>query len=128
MEIVQIIAVGLAGAICLVFVRQVRPEFAVLLSVAIGIVIFLFLVGKVLVVLNILEDLSLQAQIELGYLDKVLKIIGVAYITEFAAQVCRDAGEGAVAAKVEFGGKVIILVLAVPIILAILEIIVELLP
>ena len=45
----------------------------------------LFLVGKVLVVLNILEDLSLQAQIELGYLDKVLKIIGVAYITELAA-------------------------------------------
>jgi stage III sporulation protein AD len=55
------------------------------------------------------------------YLNTILKIIGIAYVTEFGAQVCRDAGEGAVAGKIEFAGKIMIMVMAVPIIALVLQ-------
>ena len=62
------------------------------------------------------------------YLQTILKIIGIAYIAEFGSQVCRDAGEGAVANKIEFAAKVLIMVMAVPIIALVLDTIVRLLP
>jgi stage III sporulation protein AD len=62
------------------------------------------------------------------YMGTVLKIIGIAYIAEIGAQVCRDAGEGVVAAKIEFAAKILVMVLAIPIILAILEALLKLIP
>jgi len=127
-EIIQIVGLGLAGAVLLVFVRQIKPEHALFLSIALGVIIFLTLINQILSVLRVLQDLAIRANLNLLYLETILKIIGVAYIAEFGAQVCRDANEGTVAAKIELAGKVLIMVLAVPIVLAILEIIFKLLP
>ena len=55
-------------------------------------------------------------------------MIGVAYLAEFGAQVCRDAGENSIAAKIEFAGKIIILIMAVPILMAVLESIISFIP
>jgi len=61
-------------------------------------------------------------------MSTILKIIGIAYIAEFGAEVCKDAGEGAIASKIELAGKVIIIVLAAPIITSLLDLIVEIMP
>jgi stage III sporulation protein AD len=91
-------------------------------------VIFLLVLAKIEVVLNLFRDLADKASVSQMYLNTILKIIGIAYITEFGAQVCRDAGEGAVAGKIEFAGKVLVMVLAIPIIALVLETIVRLIP
>ena len=62
------------------------------------------------------------------YLDTVLRVIGVAYLAAFGGQVCRDAGEGALAAKVELAGKVLILAMSVPLMFALLDLILRILP
>ncbi len=128
MEIMQIVGLGLVAAVLLVVLRQEKPELAVQLSVIAGVIIFLALVSRIAAVLAILENLAQRVDLDSIYFQTVLKIIGIAYIAEFGAQVCRDASEGALAGKIEFAGKISIIVLAVPIIGAIMETIIKLLP
>jgi stage III sporulation protein AD len=91
-------------------------------------IIFLMVLSKIQVVLNVFQDLADRANISQMYLNTILKIIGIAYITEFGSQVCRDAGEGAVAGKIEFAGKIMIMVMAIPIIALVLDTITRLIP
>ncbi|MGI9951529.1 stage III sporulation protein AD [Moorellaceae bacterium AZ2] len=129
MEIFQIVGLGLTATLIIVVIRQAHArETALLISLVVGAVIFLLLVDRIGAVIQVLTDLSDRAGINRFYLTTVLKIIGIAYVGEFGAQVCRDAGENAVASKVEMAAKVLIMVLAIPIIVAILESIVKLLP
>lgn len=121
MEILQYVGFGLVTAVLAVLIRKHRPELALLLSTAAGALLFILVLGKVGAVIDVLRDLAVRANINLLYLGVVLKIVGIAYIGDFGAQLCRDAGEGALAAKIEFAAKVLILVLAVPIILAVVE-------
>ncbi|NLA05696.1 MAG: stage III sporulation protein AD, partial [Firmicutes bacterium] len=68
------------------------------------------------------------AGINLVYLQTLLRVIGIAYLAEFGAQVCRDAGEGSIASRVELAAKVIILVMAVPVIIEIMESVLGMIP
>lgn len=128
MEIIQIVGLGFIVTLLILIIRSQRPEIAVQLSITLATVIFLLVLAKIEVVLNIFRDLADKASVSQMYLNTILKIIGIAYITEFGAQVCRDAGEGAVAGKIEFAGKVLVMVLAIPIIALVLETIVRLIP
>ncbi len=127
MEILQIVGAGLVVTVLILVIKPQRPELALQVSLVFGVIVFLFMLGKISGVINVLEELSQRANINKFYLSTILKIIAVAYITEFGAQVCRDAGEGTVAAKVEFAAKIIIMVLAIPIIVAILDSLLKLL-
>lgn len=75
-----------------------------------------------------LEDLAERANINQVYLQTILKIIGIAYIAEFGAQIAKDAGQGSLAGKIELAGKILIIVMAIPIITVIIETIIQLIP
>lgn len=128
MEMIQIIGLGFIVTLLILIIKQQRPEIAVQLSLALATIIFLMVLSKINVVLNLFRDMASRANISPIYLNTILKIIGIAYITEFGAQVCRDAGEGAVAGKIEFAGKVLVMVMAIPIIALVLDTIVRLIP
>lgn len=127
MEAAQIVGFALVAAVLLVVVRQQRPELGLLLSLAAGVLIFLLIMDKIGRVVGLLEELASAARVDRVYLATLLKIIGVSYIAEFGAQVCRDAGEHAVASRVEMAAKVLIVVLAMPIVVAVLDAILRLL-
>jgi len=128
MDIIQIVAIGLIATVLIVVVKSQRPELAVLLSVAAGMLLFLLVLGKIGAIMDIARDLADRAGISMVYLGTILKIVGIAYIAEFGAQICRDAGEGAIATKIEFAAKVLIMVLAVPIVVAVLQALLKLVP
>ncbi|MTV49342.1 stage III sporulation protein AD [Heliobacillus mobilis] len=128
MEILQVVGVGIIATVLLVIVRKQRPELAVQLSIAAGIILFLFVLTKISAVIQVLEDLANKAQINRYYLTTLLKIVGVAYIAEFGAQICRDAGESTIATKVELAAKILVMVLALPIIMALMDSLLTLLP
>ncbi len=128
MTIIQVVALGLLATVFILILRESKPELAIFLSIAVGIIIFLSMLSYIAGVVHILEELSIRANINLLYLNTLLKIIGIAYIAEFGAQVCRDAGEGTTASKIEFAGKIIILFLAIPLVVVVLETIISLLP
>ncbi len=128
MEIIKIVGLGLIVTILIVIIKQQRPELAVQLSIVAGAVIFTMMLGKINSVITLMKELAQKTNISFLYMGTILKIIGVAYIAEFGAQICRDAGEGAVAAKIEFAAKVIVIVLAIPIIVAVFDALLKLMP
>ena len=125
MMIVPLAGIGLVAVSLLVLLRNQRPEMAVLFGTAVSVSIFLFLIGPLTEVIALLQELAVRAQVNLNYVVIVLKIIAVAYIAEFGAQIARDAGEGAVAEKFELAGKVLILVMAVPIVTGIVDLVLK---
>jgi stage III sporulation protein AD len=112
----------------LLIIRQDRPELAVQLGLVLGALVFGLVLGELSGIIDGIQGLAGRAGVDRQHLTTVFRIIGVAYVAEFAGQVCRDAGEGAVAGKVEMAGKVLILALAFPIILAVLDAVLRLLP
>ncbi|NMB28343.1 MAG: stage III sporulation protein AD [Tissierellia bacterium] len=129
MEIISIVGIGIVSTILVVLLRQSnRSEFALLVSLATGIIIFSMILGKLKYVVETLSQLIKNTNIEFTYFSIILKIIGIAYIVEFGAQISRDAGEEAIASKIELGGKVVMMVLAMPILLALMDLIIKILP
>ncbi len=121
MDILLFLGISLVAVILLTLLRQELPELAVLLSTVVGVIILLKLVGRLTELISAFEYLAAKAQINEVYLETLFKVMGVAYLAGFGGQICRDAGEGALALKLELAGKIIILFLAVPIMVAILE-------
>lgn len=108
--------------------RPRAPQFAMMVGLLAGIILLLTVVKNIEPVIRTLSDMANAAKVDHGFLSTVLKIIGIAYIVEFAAQVARDAQEGALAGKIELAGKVGIVVLALPIITDVVQSLVHLLP
>jgi stage III sporulation protein AD len=128
MEILQIVGIGIIAATLSIVLKQQKPEIALYISIATGIILLLLVVSKLTAVVNILERMARQANLDAMYLSTILKVIGIAYIAEFGAQICKDAGEGSIASKIELGGKIIILALTVPILAALMEVILQIIP
>ncbi|MEK3808008.1 stage III sporulation protein AD [Metabacillus sp. SLBN-84] len=128
MEIIQIVGLGLVATFLALIVKEQKPTYAFMLVVFVGCVIFLFLVDGVAQIITMIEKIALNANINMMYVETILKIIGIAYIAEFGAQITKDAGQGAIASKIELGGKIIILAMAVPILTVIIETIIGLIP
>lgn len=128
MDIVKIIGVGLIALIIIVVIRQYKPEFTMYVSIIAGAIILFLVLDKVTGIITLLTNLSKKTGINSEYLSILLKITGIAILTEFAVSICKDAGETAIASKVDFGGKVIIISMSIPIISALLEIIMKIIP
>ncbi|MFC4078230.1 stage III sporulation protein AD [Salinithrix halophila] len=128
MEIIQVVGLGLISTFLILVVKEQKPTFAFLLATFTGVIIFLSLIGKISDVLHVLTQLAEKAKVNTMFLETILKIIGIAYIAEFGAQVTRDAGQGSIASKIELAGKILIMVMAIPIITMIIETVVQILP
>ncbi|WP_085829453.1 stage III sporulation protein AD [Clostridium massiliodielmoense] len=121
MEIVKIVAFAFITLFIILVFKNRNDEYVVHISIAAGILIFLFMIDKITAVMQLLQELALKANIDFVYLNTVFKILGIAYLASFCSEICKDAGQGSLASKVEFAGKILILVLAVPILMAVLQ-------
>ncbi|WP_058303711.1 stage III sporulation protein AD [Gorillibacterium timonense] len=128
MEIVQLVGIAIIATVLILIVKEQKPMFAFLLAMFTGILIFLFLLGKISSVIQVLEDLATKSQVKPVFFKTILKIIGIAYIAEFGGQIVRDAGQEAIASKIELAGKILIMVMAIPIITVIVETVIRLIP
>jgi stage III sporulation protein AD len=128
LEILQITSIGIIAVILIVVLKAHKPEIAIQVSLITGVVIFLLISSKLYVILDLLESLSHKSGIDSVYFITLLKIIGISYIAEFGSEVCRDAGESSIASKIELAGKVIIVVLAVPIMTSLIDLISRIMP
>ncbi|WP_348981244.1 stage III sporulation protein AD [Bacillus sp. DNRA2] len=128
MEILQIIGVALVSTFLALILKEQKPNFAFLLIVFVGCAIFLFLVDQIYSIIQMIEKIAINANVNLIYVETILKIVGIAYIAEFASQITKDAGQGAIASKIELAGKVLILAMAIPILTVMIETIIKLIP
>lgn len=128
MDIIKVIGVGLIALIIIIIVKQYRPEFTMYVSVAAGIIILLLVMDKLSAIIDLLTNLANKTSINNEFIFLLIKITGIAILTEFASSVCKDSGETAIASKVDLGGKVIIIAMSIPIIASLLETILKVLP
>lgn len=127
-DIFKIVGIALVSTFLALLIKEQKPNFAFLFIVFVGCTIFLFLVDEIYRIIRMIEKIAVNAKINLVYVETILKIIGIAYIAEFAAQISKDAGLGSIASKIELAGKVLILALAVPILTVLIETIIGLIP
>ena len=125
---VQVIGIGMTAVLLILVVRRSHPELAVQITIVVAGIVFFLVLDKLRMIIELFTEMAKRAGIGEMYLIILLKIIGISYLVEFGAQVCRDAGEGAIASKIELAGKVMILVMAVPIIAFALDTILRLMP
>ena len=119
MDIFRIIGIGLAGGILTVTVRHCKPEYGVLTGLITVAVMLFMTLDAVVPAINGITD---RAGVDAKYVAAVVKVVGIAYVSQFGAEVLRDSGENAIASKVELAGKVVILGLTLPIVREFLEV------
>ena len=128
MEIIKIIGIAFIAVIIIVLLRQYRPEFAIYISLLTGVLILLLVIDDLNGIINLLNSIADKVSINASFLALLIKITGIAFLSEFAVSICKDTGEGAIASKIEIGSKIIIISMSIPIISSLLEIILEVLP
>ena len=128
MDVIKVIGIGLIALIIIVIVRQYKPEFTLYVSLLAGASILLLVMDKLSEIINLLTSLSNKTALNNEFLKLLIKITGIAFLTEFAVGICKDTGETAIANKVDMGGKVIIVAMSIPIISSLLETIIDVLP
>lgn len=128
MEIFQIVTLGIVASILAILLKEQKASLAFFLILITSIIIFIIVIQQISEVFRLIEYIGQKANVEGMYIETILKIIGIAYIAEFGAHITRDAGLSSVAAKIELAGKVFILVLAVPILTAVIEAVLGFIP
>ena len=128
MEILKIIGVGLIALIIIILLKQYRPEFTIYISLLSGVLILVLVMDKLSGIINLLQSLASKASVNSTFLVLLIKITGIAFLSEFAVSICKDSGESAIASKIEIGSKIIIIAMSIPIISSLLEIILKILP
>ena len=128
MDIIKIIGIGLIAVIIVIILKQYKPEFTIYVSICAGAIILGLVMTRLSGIIQLLTELSNKVSDTNGFLTVLIKITGIAFLTEFAVSICKDSGESAIASKVDLGGKVIIISMSIPIISALLETIVHVLP
>lgn len=121
MTVVTISIIGIAAVLMAVQLKGLKGEYGIYLAAAAGLVIFFYSAGKLQVIVEVARRIEEYIKINNVYLTTLLKMIGITYIAEFSAGICKDAGYGALGTQIEIFGKLSILAVSMPILLALME-------
>ncbi len=116
MDITQIIVVGVATALSVLLLKQMKPELAVIIGLVGSVIIFVMVVSGLSQVVITINKIATDTGIAPEIFSSILKIVGIAYLCEIASGICKDSGAASVSDMIIIGGKVLIMVLAIPII------------
>ena len=128
MEIIKIIGIALIALIIIIILKQYRPEYAIFISILTGVLILFLVMDRLTGIINLIESIQSKFSINTQFIALLIKITGIAFLSEFAVSICKDSGEAAIASKIELGSKIIIISMSIPIISSLLEIILKILP
>lgn len=127
MEIIKVVSFAFVALFIFLIFKNRRDDISVLISLCAGVLIFLFIVTQLSDIVYFIRDLAEKASIDMVYIGVVLKILAIGYLATFCSEICKDAGASSIASKVEFSAKILILTLAIPILMAVLKSILQIL-
>lgn len=123
MSIVKICVLAVAGVLLAVHIKSQKSEYAVFLSLGLCVLILIFSVDRLSYIVDMISEFMEIVTIDNTYLLLLLKLIGIAYITEFAAALCKEAGFGAIASQVELAGKLTMVFMSIPVAFSVLKVV-----
>ena len=121
MTMVQAAVIGIAAVVLAVQIKALRSEYSTYLILAAGVIIAGLGVSRLDVILETIRTTGTYIHVQNSYLGTLLKMAGIAYIAEFASGICKDAGFSSLGTQVEMFGKLSILVISGPVLLALME-------
>ena len=128
MEILKIIGIGFLTIIITVILKEYKKEYAICAVLIGGAIILIYSIETIRIIVDFVKELSSKSQYNNAFITLLLKITGISIITEYAVSICKDLGENSIANKIDFGGKIIVISLSIPIISSTLESLTNLLP
>ncbi len=128
MDAIKIIGVALISLIIIIIIRQYKPEFAIYISLISGVIILFLVMNKLKRIIDLIQSIANKASINSEFIILLIKMTGIAFLTEFAVSICKDSGETAIASKIELGSRIIIISMSIPIISKLLELVLKILP
>lgn len=121
MDVIRIAVLGIAGLFLCIFLKDAKPEYALYVSLATGVCILLLATGKLSYLMEMLNRLKSYVPIDTAYLNALLKMVGITYVGQFSAGICRDAGYSSIAGQIEIFSRLSILVISMPVLTALME-------
>ena len=125
MSMMQIGMIGVAGALLALQLKQEKSGISIVVSLAVSILIFLSVLGKLETLIGTVREIIQGLPVEHIYLETLLKMLGITYLAEFSSGLCKDAGYQTIATQIELAGKIMILLLSMPLFLTLLKTIQE---
>jgi len=125
---IKIVGIALSGSVAALILKETKPAFSLCVSIVTATVIFYMIVRDITYVFDLIGMLSARLELNTDYIGTILRIIGIAYITHFGSALCEDAGHKMIAQNIELAGKLLIVVSSIPIITAILNLLIGILP
>jgi len=114
MNIVAVAGIAIIAAIFAAMLKRYHQEYSIILSIAAGIIILFEIFANISPAIRQISTLLSSAGLTSEYTEILFKALGVCFLAQFAADSCRDAGESALASKVELAGKIAIVILSLP--------------
>ncbi len=114
MNVVAVCALAVTAAVLALTLRPKSGETALLLTVACAVMILSSVLGNAASIISTVQSIVAASQISTGYIAVMLKVIGICLLTEFTANICRDAGSSALASNVTLAGKLMVTFTALP--------------
>lgn len=128
MDIVKIIGIGLLAALITIILKEYKKEYAIYSVLIGGAIILFYSLETINLIIRFINDLSINSKYNSNFISLLLKITGISILTEYAVSICKDSGENAIANKIDFGGKIIMISLSIPVISTTLNSLTRLLP
>ena len=123
MNIIIIVSFGIISAVLSLVLKQYKPEYSMFISLAAGIMIFVSVIAAIEPIIGYISELTENAGLSGIYAEILLKSLAVCYLIQLASDCCKDAGETAIAGKLQIAGKIAVLLMALPIFKSITEIV-----
>lgn len=122
MDVFKLIGIALTGAILSLTVKQYKQELSLCIGIITGIILLISICNGLSGIFTEAQNIIEKSGVKTEYLTAIIKIVGIGFITQFSAEVCRDAGQNAIASKLEIAGKILILTFTLPLISDFLDI------
>ncbi len=125
MSIFQSAVLVLIALVLSILLRQYgKKEIAILVQIATGAIIMMSVILKITDVVGELTDLAGSIGLNISYIKLLIKVLGICIITQFVCEICKDSGESALASQIEFAGKMIVVVMMLPLLKSIISLVV----
>lgn len=118
---VRVAMIAVAGILMALQLKSLKPEYSAYLCLVISLLVFGFVAEKLQVIVDGLKAVQDCLPLNAGYIQTLLKIVGITYIAEFASDLCKDAGYQTIAGQIQIFGKLSVLAVSIPILTALLD-------
>ena len=124
MSLISVVFAAVIVVLIALKLREMGSGYGILMSIGACVMVMYFVIGRFRQIAGYIDRLVSYVSVDITYIDIILKMIGIAYICQFATDICKDAGYQAIASQVEMAGKISLILLSMPVLMSVIDLLV----